>query len=120
MIYQLKKFIVIGTINTFVYYAIYALLIFAEFDYRISVLFATILGVFFSFRTLGKFVFLDNNINLIYKFVLVYILIFILNISLIQAFEGILLNYYVSGLFAAICCAIPSFVFNKYFVFNGA
>jgi putative flippase GtrA len=115
---QLFKFIVTGSINTLFYYLVYSIFIFLEFSYHLSVLFATLIGVLFSFKTFGKFVFNNEDKSLIYRFISIYIVLYILNISFIFIFDNYLNNYYISGFFATILCAIFSFILNKKFVFN--
>jgi putative flippase GtrA len=87
-------------------------------DYRFSTLFATIVGVFFSFKTFGRYVFLNTRNSLIYKFFTGYSSIYILNVGLVTAFNIVIDNYYLSGFFAAIFCAIISFFLNKFYIFK--
>jgi putative flippase GtrA len=116
---QIKLFIVVGSINTLVYYLIYSFFLYIGMDYKLSVLLATILGVFFSFKTLGNFVFLNKSNKLLYKFILVYSVIYLLNVALIKLFYSVVFNYYISGLISVVVCAFVSFFLNKYFVFSG-
>ena len=115
---QIKRFLLVGTVNTLFYYIIYSSILYLGADYKLSVLLATILGIFFSFKMLGRFVFFNTKSVLIYRFILVYFFIFLLNIVLIYFFNMLFLNYYISGFFAALCCAIFSFILNKYFIFS--
>lgn len=115
---QLIKFIAIGIVNTLFYYLIFSLFIFLGLDYKFAVLFATLIGVLFSFKTFGKFVFNNNNKKLIFKFLLVYTILYVLNIIFIFYFNTYFKNYYISGLVATIICAILSFVLNKFYVYK--
>ena len=115
---QVLKFISIGALNTIFYYFLYSCFIYFSFDYKLAVLFATLIGMFFSFKTFGKFVFNNNNNNLIYRFILVYMILYLLNILLITILELYFTNYYLSGFMATIICAFFSFIINKYFVFR--
>lgn len=115
---QIVKFIYIGLLNTGFYYLLYSTFLFIGFDYRLAVLCATIIGVLFSFKTFGTFVFNQSGKKYILRFVMVYLLLYLLNILLITFFEMFLTNYYISGFFATIICAFFSFLFNKYFVFT--
>jgi putative flippase GtrA len=114
---QIRNFLIVGSINTIFSYTFYSVFLYIGFNYWLSALFSTIIGVFFSFKTLGRFVFHSNNNKLIYKFISVYSLIYLLNITLIKFFNGISYNYYVAGFFAIVICAAVSFFLNKYFVF---
>lgn len=115
---QARSFLIVGLINTLFSYIIYSIFLYAGLDYKLSVLLSTILGVFFSFRTLGTFVFHNNDKKLIYRFIVLYSLIYFLNITLIKFFYNLVYNYYLAGGFAIVICAIVSFIFNKYFVFK--
>jgi len=115
---QLFRFIVVGIANTGFYYIVYSGFVFFGIDYKLSVLFATIIGVLFSFKTFGKYVFNNSDKKLIFRFISVYIVLYFLNISFITLFDIVIKNYYISGFIATIFCAIISFLLNKYFVFK--
>ncbi len=115
---QLFKFLVVGLINTIFFYLVYALFIFLNFHYSIASLLATIVAMFFSFKTFGKFVFDNNNNKLLVKFLLVTIINYLLNILIIYVFKEFGHNSYIAGLFAALLVACNSFVLNKFYVFK--
>jgi len=115
---QVMRFLIAGVINTIVYYILYSLFLFLEFDYKISVALATILGVLFSFKSFGKYVFYNEDKRLIYKFIGVYIMLFCLNLLLIKLFHMFIENYYIAGFLAIFPCAIASFYLNREFVFK--
>lgn len=115
---QILKFIAVGLINTTVGYCIYAAFIFLGFNYTNALFIATILGVLFNFQTIGKVVFQNRNNSLIFSFILVYILVFIVNLALIKFFIWLGLNEYLSGALAIIPAAALSFLLNKFFVFK--
>ena len=115
---QIINFIWVGILNTFVGYTLYALFIYIGFSYVFAALFATILGILFNFKTIGKFVFKTHNNTLIVKFFFVYLIVFIMNISIIKILKIYNFDDYIAGLFAVAPCAIISFVLNKYFVFK--
>ena len=116
---QVIKFIIAGMINTIFYFFIYSIFIFMGLDYKVSALLATTIGVFFSFKIFGKYVFYSNKNQLIFKFILIYSILYILNISLIYVFNKIFNDYYISGFMATLISAIVSFILNKFFVFKG-
>ena len=115
---EIIRFILVGIINTIFGYFCYAFFVFIGIHYTIAVFFVTILGVIFNFKTFGKFVFkIEKNI-LFYKFIVVYLVIFFINILAIKVFTFIGYDLYVSGVFSIIIVAFCSYIFNKYIVFN--
>lgn len=115
---QVIRFIIVGIVNTIFGYSLYALFIYIGLTYIISILFSTILGLFFNFKTIGNFVFNSKDKTLIRKFFLVYIIVFIMNILLVKLFKIYSFDDYISGLLAVIPIAFVSFMLNKYYVFK--
>ncbi len=115
---QIINFILVGIVNTIFGYSIYALFLTLGFNYIWAVLFATILGILFNFKTIGKYVFDSHKNNLIFKFFSVYAIVFIVNILIIKIFKTIGFDDYISGAFALIPSATVSFVLNKFYVFE--
>jgi len=114
----LIKFIYIGVINTLFYYLLYCLLIWMGFNYIISVIGANSVGILFSFKTFGKYVFNNEDIRLILRFLLVYSWNILLSIILIKIFIKFITNLYISGFTATILVAINSFFLNKFYVYK--
>lgn len=115
---QILKFIIVGLLNTIVGYCTYALLLLFGLNYIFALAAATILGVAFNYQTIGRLVFQHKSNSLIFKFVLVYILVFIVNLALIKIFIWLGLNEYASGAIAILPAAALSFLLNKFFVFK--
>lgn len=115
---QIINFILIGILNTAFGYAMYAIFIGLGFHYIWAVIFSTIIGIIFNFKTIGKYVFNSHDNSLIIKFFAVYGVVFVVNISIIKLFKIYGYNDYIAGVFALIPSAGVSFVLNKYFVFK--
>ena len=115
---QIIKFIVIGIINTAFYFILYSIFIFFKLDYKLAVLFATLLGIVFSFKTLGSFVFKNKDNTLFIKFIFLYGILYFVNIALIDFFNAFVNDYYIAGFLATMINAVLSFVLNKFFVFK--
>lgn len=111
------RFLIVGTFNTIAYYLIYALLIFFNFSYVFAVSVATIIAMFVSFKTFGKYVFKNNNKRLIIKFSMLTLANYLLTIVLIGTLKTQGLDEYLSGVISVAIVAISSFVVNKYFIF---
>lgn len=115
---QVINFILVGILNTIFGYSAYVLFIFIGFNYILAVLFATVLGVLFNFKTISKYVFKSNDKKLIFKFIVVYSVVFIVNILLIKFFKLINLDEYLAGFISILPVAILSFLLNKFFVYK--
>jgi len=114
------KFILVGILNTAFGYSLFALFIFLNIHYSLAVFLSTVLGVLFNFKTIGKLVFDSHDNSLIFRFIAVYVLLYLINISClwffkISGFE----NMYINGFVLLVPLALISFVLNKKFVFKG-
>ena len=115
---QIFNFILVGVVNTIFGYSVYALFISLGFDYVISTLIATVIGILFNFKTIGKYVFDSTNNSLIFKFFSVYVVVFLLNILIIKISKSYGYNDYISGAIALLPSASLSFLLNKFYVFE--
>lgn len=115
---KIIRFIYIGILNTIVYYLIYSILLYLGLNYKFAVIFATIFGVFFNFKTFGKYVFYNRDTTLLLNFIGIYLILFIVNIIFINIFNVIMNNYYSSGLIAIFPYSIVSYYLNNRFVFK--
>ena len=116
---QIIRFLIIGAVNTAFAYGLYALFIFVGLHYTLAVLLSTIIGICFSFKTLGGLVFDNPSNRLIFKFFVVYVCCYFLNIGILRLFSQYIWgNLYAAGLFSSSVVAAVSFYVNKYFVFK--
>lgn len=116
---ELIKFLFVGILNTIFGYSLFAIFIFFNMHYSLAVLCSTILGVLFNFKTIGKLVFGSHDNSLIFRFVAVYIVIYILNISFLWFFKYLGFgNMYINGMVLLAPLAVVSFILNKKFVFR--
>lgn len=115
---QIVRFIAVGVVNTLFGYGIYALLIYLGLNYMVAVLFATVAGVLFNFKTIGHYVFESSDSSLLLKFSIVYSIIYGINVGLIWLFSLWNIDYYTAGFLAIVPCAAISFILNKLFVFR--
>lgn len=115
---QLIKFFAVGILNTIVGYAFYAVFVFIGLDYKLSLLMATIIGVFFNFKTIGSIVFQNKNNAVIFRFIFVYFLVYLANVLIVGWLIDLGANHYLAGGIAIIPSALLAFILNKYFVFE--
>ena len=116
---QLFSFLLVGILNTIFGYGLFALFIYLGLYYPLAVLLSTILGVLFNFKTIGGLVFGSNDNKLIFKFILVYVITYLLNIFFLWLFKRLgFENMYINGFVLLIPLAAVSFLLNKFFVFR--
>lgn len=116
---QLIRFLIIGFINTVFAYSVYAFFIFIHFHYTLAVLLSTVIGICFSFKTLGSLVFDNPDNKLIFKFFAVYGFCYFLNIGILRLLsQYVLNNLYIDGLISNFLVAMVSFCLNKWIVFK--
>ena len=112
------RFLFVGVINTVFSLSIYSIFIFIGVHYTIAVFVANALGILFNYKTTGKLVFEHSDNKLIYKFVLVYMITYFLNVGGIKFLLSLNVDKYTAAVISAIPIAIISFLLNKRFVFK--
>jgi len=116
---SLYKFILVGFLNTLVGFSLYALFIFFGIPYPVAVLLSTVLGVLFNYKTIGKIVFTYQGGSRLLPFILVYIIVYCLNVYGLWQFESLGLdNKYIAGAILLFPLALISFYLNKSWVFK--
>lgn len=122
--HKFAKFLLVGVLNTLFGYFLYGSLILIGLNYKYAVLLATIIGVLFNFKTTGKLVFGSKNNKLIFRFVLVYVATFLLNVEALRVVDGININIeqktkmLIAGAILVFPMAVISFILMKLFVFR--
>lgn len=111
-------YILVGILNTVFGYSLFALFIFLKFHYSLAVLFSTILGVFFNFKTIGKLVFKSNDNSLIVRFIAVYGVAYLLNVAGLRLLSSFHLDMYRAGAVLILPMAVISFILHRGFVFR--
>ncbi len=115
---QFIRFLVVGGINTLFGYAVFALLILLQIDYRLAVFISTICGVLFNFKTTGSIVFANRRNRLLFKFVGVYTVTYLLNIGLLRLLSNYGIKNLEGGALIALPIAIVAYFLNKFIVFS--
>jgi putative flippase GtrA len=138
---KLVLFFLVAGLNTAFAIFVYAFLVFIGFSYVWASLLGMIIGILFNFQTYGGLVFGNRNIRLILRFIGVYAIMYITNVSGIYLLKNFVFdkNSYllqwlydlmgniltfekVEDILAGILLCIPNgllgFILNKKFVFN--
>ncbi|MBC1196654.1 GtrA family protein [Microcystis aeruginosa BLCCF158] len=122
--HRFVRFLLVGVINTLFGYFSFATLILIGLDYKLAALLATILGVLFNFQTTGRLVFGSKNNKLIFRFVLVYVVTFLLNVEVLRIVDAIDIGIeqktkmLIAGAILLLPMAVISFILMKLFVFR--
>lgn len=113
------KFLFVGGLNTAFGYGIFALFIWVGMHYSVASFFSTVLGIIFNFFTTGRLVFANSDNSLIFRFLVVYGLNWLINVTLIWLITLLgYTNMYVIGMVLLLPCAVVSYVLMKLFVFK--
>lgn len=115
---QFQRFIVAGLFNTSLSYGIYACSLWLGFSYPFATFLSIVAGVCVGFLTQGYFVFRRLEADRFSRFVLVWLLLWGLNVIII----GLLMplvgrNAYVAGAAAIVPMVGISFLIQKHLVF---
>ena len=114
---QLIRFGLAGAINTGVAYLVFALLLFMGVHYTIATLLGGVAGLVVGYYTTGGFVFRYRGETRWLRFIGVFIVIYLLNIS-VQKLLRPYLDPYLSGAGGALASMLVSFVLNRFLVFR--
>lgn len=114
------RFVIVGTINTGFSYSIYAALLFLGLGYQLANLIALVVGILFSFKTLGYLVFKNSDNRLFGRFVVSWALIYFCSIALIGWIITLGFDAYMAGALALPFSVALSYLTQKYFVFRQA
>jgi len=115
---QLLSFFAVGVVNTIVGYSFFAFFLFLDIHYTVAVFFATLIGIVFNFFSIGKVVFNNTKKSLIFRFLIVYIILYLINVIGLRISEILEFNLYISGAVLVFPLALISFYLNKNFVFK--
>ncbi|ANN69100.1 GtrA family protein [Bordetella bronchialis] len=115
---QFFRFLAVGLLNTAFGYGCYVLLVYFGCHYTIAYLVATVLGILFNFKTIGKLVFRSNDNRLLFRFISVYGVVYGVNVSGVKALSLIGLGPYASAAMMLLPAAAISYHLNKRFVFR--
>lgn len=116
--YQFIRFLFVGVINTIFGYSVYSILLLFGLHFTLASFLSTIAGILFNFKSIGKFVFRNTNNSLIIKFFMVYVIAYLVNISLISLVNLFTANDYFSGAVCILPTSILSYFLNKKFVYK--
>ena len=113
------RFVLAGGFNTILSYVVFAALLSLGFNHWWANLAALMIGIFVAFQLGGKFVFRKDDLNLWWRFIFGWVIIYVVISFGIGLLIQLGVGSYVSGLLALPFSATLSFFMQKYYVFWG-
>lgn len=114
---QLLRFGLVGATNTVVAYLTFALFLFSGCNYAFATLLGGTLGALTSYVLTRSLVFESRGHGRLVHFSCLFLLLYVLNISIQKSLHSIT-NNYLAGAIATVICFSVSFFLNKFFVFR--
>lgn len=118
--HQFSRFLAVGLLNTLFGYGCFALLLYLGLHYAWALLFATVAGVLFNFKTVGGIVFRSKDNRLIVRFVAVYAVVYVVNLMGLKALSIAGIDMYYGAAALILPMAMLAYLMNKRFVFQNA
>lgn len=117
--FRMVRFFAVAGLNTAFGYAVFSLFIFCGIHYTLAALLGQVIGVLFNFRTYGVLVFKNKNVNLLPRFIAVYVITYFCNIggmTLVKNLYG--WNDYIASAVMCVPIGLLGYVLNKILVFE--
>jgi putative flippase GtrA len=115
---ELRRFVVVGIVNTAFGYTTFALLIWLGVPAPVSLLLATIAGVLFNFVTTGHFVFNSVGWRPLGRFIAAYGTVYVTNLAILDTLRAKGIGAIAAQGLALLLVVPLSFVILKWFVFK--
>lgn len=115
---RFMRFLVAGGMNTLFGFIAYSLLIAAEMAVWLALLIGMLLGTVFNFFTTGGYVFRELSWHRFPRFILCYLLVYFINLELIELTLTLLSNKILSQAILVFPMAILSYFLMARFVFS--
>lgn len=115
---RLFKFLLIGGLNTAFGYSVFLIALWSGMHYSLAAGVATILGILFNFKTTGRMVFENKDPSRLPWFILVYFIVYVVNVLGLKVFLAFGISAWMGGFFLILPCAVLSYILNKNYVFR--
>lgn len=115
---RLLKFLIVGILNTAVGYTIFLIGLQIGLHYSIAIAIATVLGTLFNFKSTGAMVFRSHDNSRLFHFIIVYCVIYFLNVAGVATLLLFGLQEWLAGLLLLLPLALVSYFLNSRYVFS--
>ena len=112
------RFLAAGALNTLFGFVAYTLAILADAAVWVALLSGNLAGVAFNFVTTGGYVFRDLSLKRLPKFLLTYLLIYLVNLGLINLLSPWISNLILAQAIVTLPLALASYLLMARFVFR--
>lgn len=117
---EIIRFLLVGLLNAAFGYGCFGLMVYAGVNRHLALLIATGLGVLFNYKTAAALVFQTPGKRRIFRFVLAYSIVYIINVVGIDVLMWLGLSVYLAAALLLGPCAAIGFLIQKYYVFRHA
>jgi putative flippase GtrA len=111
------RFVLVGCVNTALYYGIYASLLTLGWHFAVASLAATLFGIVSGFRLHGALVFGNREWWRIGRYALIWTGLYLINVGLVAGLHAAGLDVYSAGAVSALPIAALSYLLQKRFTF---
>ena len=108
----------VGGLNTAFGFSVFSALVWSGLPYAAAIALSTIAGVLFNFQTLGRLVFKDSDWRRLARFIVVYLVLYGLNVLGVAALVKLSLNVYLANALVVGPIAVLGYFLQKSLVFN--
>lgn len=112
------RFLIVGVVNTAFGYGVFLALLRADLAPTLALAIATVAGILFNFVTTGRVVFENAEASRLWRFVGVYGLVFLFNVTLLDAAISLGVGAALAQAALLAPCVALSYLLNRAFVFN--
>jgi putative flippase GtrA len=116
--HRFLRFLIVGGINTMLTYGLYAGSLFIGLHYAWAVLVSTAVGFLVKFKTTGVLVFRNRDNSLLWRFLMVGLLIYVLNVLLLRALKNAGIVEYLAGAILILPMSAVNYFLNRNLVFE--
>lgn len=112
------KFLMVGILNTAVGYSIFLIALWIGLHYSVAIAVATVLGTLFNFKSTGTMVFRSHDSSRLFRFIIVYCVVYSLNVAGVAALRQFGFQEWLAGLLLLLPLALVSYFLNSRYVFS--
>jgi putative flippase GtrA len=112
------NYLFVGGLNTLFGYSVFSVMIWAGLHYSLAIALSTVLGTLFNFKSTSALVFKSHDNSRIFRFLLVYSVVYCVNVLCVGLLIRFGINAYYSGMVMILPLALLAYGLNSQFVFK--